>query len=211
MNINTALDRASPEETYKANLASKVVWNISDFRNKAMALQFVTSLRQTLCVYSNTLHHIYGEYAIESVRQDGLSLVVVPQTYSLERFTHIPENAISPTGIFVFPGWYFGHKAPYVMTLPVRDGKRMKRSRPILPENTFHMIEKRIPGKTFLPLLQRGDLREFNQRTPYVHLHRLLPEKLDTLSAFDRGQLSGLILDRRRNLYLPHDQVKLGG
>ncbi len=182
-------------------LSNKVVWDISDFSNQAMALEFVNSLRSTLCVYYNTLSHIYGEYNIETVRQDGLSLVVVPHTYSLERFTHIPEHAIRPTGLSLFPGWFYGHKAPYVMTMLVKNKNGRRRTKPILPENALAVIDKLEPGKAFLPLLMRGDLREFNQRTPYVHLHRLVPEFLTTLSAFDRGQLAGLILDRRKNLF----------
>jgi len=187
-------------ENKSENLSTKVVWDISDFSNQKLALEFVNSLKSTLCVFSNTLSHIYGEYDIETVRNDGLSLVVVPHTYSLERYTHIPEDAVKPTGIYVFPGWYHGHKAPFVMTMLIKGKNGLRRTKPILPESALQVIEKSKPGKPFLPLLMRGDLREFNQRTPYVHLHRLEHEFITTLSTFDRGQLAGLILDKRKNL-----------
>ncbi|MFA0809318.1 hypothetical protein [Microbulbifer epialgicus] len=192
------------KETKVANHAPEALWKICDLSNMTMALKFVTSLNESLCAYSQTQEHVFGEYTIEPVKQDSVSLVVVPKPLSLERFSQVPKHAISPTGIRIYPGWYFDKRVPYLITVPVNNGKETVRSKPLLPGKAFSLSDKHPAtekNKRFLPVLLKSELREFNQREPYVHLHRLMVDKIEMLSSFDRGRLSALILERRSNLY----------
>ena len=64
-------------------------------------------------------------------------------------------------------------------------------------------------GDTFLPVLVKGDLREFNQTLPYMHLHRIMPEFLAKLSEFDRSDIERVVSDKLKRLYIDSDRVAL--
>ena len=59
----------------------------------------------------------------------------------------------------------------------------------------------------FLPILVKGDLREFDQRTPYLHLHRLVLGDLPHLSGFERGDLQNTVTKKLLMLYRNADQM----
>lgn len=191
---------ATTNEGESENLKNHVVWNIDAFKRQDLAIRFAQDINQRLCVYSSTLRHVYGEYSIETITNGVARLVVVPQTYSLERFIDIREEAVVPTGVHIYPGWYFKLNVPYVMTLPIRTKRGENRSRPISPNHGFQIMEKTAYKEPFLPLLKNGDLREFDRRTPYLHLHRLVPNLAPNLSRFDVNQLSTLIQEKRTRM-----------
>ena len=53
----------------------------------------------------------------------------------------------------------------------------------------------------FLPIITNKDLKELNRTSPILHLHRLRPEKLHSLSQFEIGNIRGTIEDKM-NKYL---------
>ncbi|VUD47971.1 hypothetical protein TDB9533_01136 [Thalassocella blandensis] len=188
----------SSAESISESADHKIIWDIDSFHKKHLALDFVKNINELLCVFSSTLRHIYGEYSIETLSAIDTKIVVVPSTYSMERYTDIGEDAILPTGIHVYPGWFFKKDVPYLMTFPVKSGDTQYRSRPLSPMHCFEIIERTIIKDNFLPIIKNGDLREFNQQAPYLHLHRININKIDNLSQFDLQQLKLLILDKRK-------------
>ena len=184
---------------------NKKVCSIDALERHDLAIRFVKEISQRLCVYSSTLQHVYGEYSIETVTSSTAKLVIVPKNHSLERFINVCEEAVIPTGVHVYPGWYFKLKAPCVMTLPIKTKQGEKRSRPISPGHGFQIMERNFYQEEFLPLLKNGDLRELDQETPHLHLHRLAPKFATSLSQFDLSQLCKLIQEKRSRLVVNGD------
>ena len=62
----------------------------------------------------------------------------------------------------------------------------------------LHEAFDRVLSKkdSFLPLIKKGDLREFKARSPYLHLHWLDLERMGNLSAFQRLDIADTILSR---------------
>jgi hypothetical protein len=52
-----------------------------------------------------------------------------------------------------------------------------------------------------LPILMKGDLRQFNDKLPCLHLHRLRLNKLDSMSELERSSIKSVITDRLMKLY----------
>ena len=66
--------------------------------------------------------------------------------------------------------------------------------------------QKKI-NDVFLPVLIKGDLREFNQKMPYIHLHRLQVQKLTRLSSFERHDIQQGITRKLLALYREADSL----
>jgi hypothetical protein len=62
-------------------------------------------------------------------------------------------------------------------------------------------------GDLFLPVLVKGDLREFNQQMPYLHLHRLQVARLTRLSSFERDDIQHTITRKLLLLYRQADSL----
>ncbi|WP_045861610.1 hypothetical protein [Teredinibacter purpureus] len=201
MSSSVALDLdKGPQNPSKESQNKKIYWDISDFKKQNLAISFARDLNDRLCVYSSGLQHVYGQYSIEMVVHRKKKLVVVPNTYSTERYVDIDEDSIRPTGVHIYPGWYFSIDKPYVMTMPIKTRQGVTRTRPLSPEHGFNILERTFYKRPFYPILKNGDLREFDQETPYLHLHRIAPESMKALSSFDIDQLCGLIIEKRNRL-----------
>jgi hypothetical protein len=62
-------------------------------------------------------------------------------------------------------------------------------------------------GDLFLPVLMKGDLREFDQQMPYIHLHRLQLARLERLSSFERDDIQQTITRKLLTLYRQADSL----
>ena len=61
----------------------------------------------------------------------------------------------------------------------------------------------------FLPVLAKGDLREFEQSWPVMHLHRVKPNVLNQLSDLDRSSLANVITEKLESLFLEQNKIKV--
>ena len=64
------------------------------------------------------------------------------------------------------------------------------------------IMSRRPDDDPFLPVLAKGDLREFEQTWPVLHLHRVKPAALKELSEFDRASLRSVITEKLESLFL---------
>lgn len=163
-------------------------------------MEFAREINKRLCVYSTGLRHVYGDYSIELVHYRETKLVVVPSTYSADRYIDVDEESIKSTGVYIYPGWYFNLEVPYVMTIPIRTKDGVQRTRPLSPDHGFKLLERSFLKRPFYPIIKNGDLREFDQKAPYLHLHRIEPTQLGSLSKFDLDQLCRSIVNKRSKL-----------
>jgi len=55
--------------------------------------------------------------------------------------------------------------------------------------------------KAVLPILTKGDLREFETKHPSLHLHRIILDKLDDRSSLERKGIQNVIKEKLLELY----------
>lgn len=180
---------------------SNVTWDISHFNQKKKAADFFESLRSVFAVYSPGTSQIYTNYDVFWSTFNKEKLVVLPnQNAHHDTFFNIDPDATRASGIFVIPGEILGKEELHV-ALPTAKGKKTKPMLANLGIKLFaRLYEKKYPGKHFVPIVTTGDLREFNNRAPLLHLHMLDVTRVDNLSQFKRNDLKHSIVSRLHNI-----------
>lgn len=69
------------------------------------------------------------------------------------------------------------------------------------------MIRTRHSEDPFLPMLVKGDLREFNASMPCLHLHRVKLANLTHRSEFEKTSIRNAIVDKMTELYRDADSL----
>ncbi|MCY1381209.1 hypothetical protein D9M69_690900 [compost metagenome] len=134
-------------------------------------------------------------------------MVVLPEPYAFHDTLHgIDPSAVRRTGLCVLPGAVLG-KPGLLMSTQVREGGPAPRTMAFKPALAQIISNQKKIGDVFLPILMKGDLREFGQQLPYIHLHRLQVHKLTRLSAFERSDIQQAIIRKLLMLYREADNL----
>ncbi|WP_281648716.1 hypothetical protein [Parendozoicomonas sp. Alg238-R29] len=176
---------------------AELEWELNNFAHRRKAYEYLRSMKNIFCVYSSSVCKLYSNYQLEFHGEDSeASIEVMPdQNAWHDTFSFVSAKAVRPSGIFMFPGEMFG-KSGFYVRLPLKGGKGKT-----LPLNeAFDQVLSKQDN--FLPLIKKGDLREFQSKSPYIHLHWLDLDKLDELSTFQRLDIVNTIATRF------HDMVK---
>jgi hypothetical protein len=72
------------------------------------------------------------------------------------------------------------------------------------------IMAKRPGDDPFLPVLAKGDLREFQQSWPVLHLHRVKPKVLAQISDLDRSSLANVINEKLESLFVACQRAEPG-
>ncbi|MGQ7959234.1 hypothetical protein ACUTAF_16235 [Pseudomonas sp. SP16.1] len=153
-------------------------WELGAITERSEAIAFLRRFENRLCIYCRYVEKLYGNYSFV-VPQDerGGITILADDSARHETFHDIPAAAVEPTGVHILPGEAVGETGLYLKVpgefrlvasreLPFQDGLRL-------------LIERyRARGEHFLPVLVKGDLREFEARMPSLHLHRINTRKL---------------------------------
>lgn len=146
-------------------------WSLSGFSRKERGYEFIQALSSYISIYSPLVSQLYGAY---DVVFSGERAVILPKEYSFsETHSNIPKVAISPTSYYLIPT-----KKGLRFLLKVNGEYK-----PFTLRQGFKAIEKKI-RRPFLPVIQKGDLREFRMQFPILRLHTLNEENLNELSRF---------------------------
>ncbi|MDF1764714.1 MAG: hypothetical protein P1U57_15045, partial [Oleibacter sp.] len=144
-------------------ISDDLYWSIEEMKAKEAGKQFLLSVAEFLPVYSPALRQVYSDYETFFTKQ---AVVVLPEPINFTAtFSHIPEVAVRRTGILIFPD-----SNGISMNIRLQNRRTATLS---LPEG-LKAIKKnlRVP---FLPVIKRGDLRDFNQLRPCLQLNALVP------------------------------------
>lgn len=177
------------------NLDNKeLVWDLSGFNSRQQAIKFVKYFEDKLCVYSGSVEQLYSNYNIYFPQDEDHNMVILPAPHAYhDTFQGIPKEAVKMTGLNIIPGEMLGKKGLY-LTIPMKGG-----TKPAPVQIGLKILSERFPAdRPFLPVLMKGDLREFQQRSPILHLHRILLDKMGARSALERNSLRRVIEDKMR-------------
>lgn len=149
-----------------------LVWDLGALNDHDRATRFVMRFQQSLCVYSPPVEQLYTNYEIIVPDEDGRKLIILPNPHAFhDTFSHINEDAIVQTSLFIAPD----PEGKLQLLVPLANGQR--RAMPLGVGLNF--IQSRLGADTpFLPVLTKGDLREFKSSMPILHLHRIVLSKV---------------------------------
>lgn len=190
--------------TNKQNL--DLIWDLDNVEKKDLAERFIRLFENRLCVYSESVSQLYTNYGLHFPSESGRKMVVLPNPYAFhDTLHHISPNSVRKTGLCVLPGHYQDHNGLLLARLGANG--ELLQARPFKSALAQIIARLKQNGDVFLPVLIKGDLREFDRRMPYLHLHRLQLTNLPHLSAFERNDLQQTVTRKLLMLYRQADQL----
>lgn len=166
-----------------------LVWDLDSFSQRQLAANFVMGFENKLCVYSNSVEQLYTNYNIFFPKEESRKLVILPNPYAPhDTYNGIPSRSVTATGLHILPD----DNGALQLTLPLKRGTKEYRKVPL--RVGLRMVEQRLPaGKSFLPVLMKGDLREMDASTPCLHLHFIHLDRLEEHSVLERNGIRKVI------------------
>lgn len=166
-----------------------LVWELDKIRNRKRAIAFIMQFKRTLCVYSGPVKQLYSNYDIFLPEEEERKLVILPNPNAHhDTFFKIPETAVTPTGLNIIPGALVGKQGLF-LAMPARSPEEPPKTMP-LTVGLHAIIKRHTAERPFLPVLTKGDLREFQSDVPCVHLHKI---NIDRISGLSELELQGII------------------
>lgn len=177
-----------------------LIWGLGHITQQERAAEFVKRFENKLCVFSPTVNQLYSNYNIFFPEDQGKNMVVLPDPYAFhDTFNHVPEEAVQSTGLHIVPGETINRDGLYIV-ITQKDAN--VRSIPIPFKEGLRQILKRFQGNDpFLPILKKGDLREFDSDMPCLHLHRLRLSALGDMSALEKQGIKNVISEKIMGIY----------
>lgn len=170
-----------------------LVWDLVNFKRRQLAAHFIKRFENKLCIYSGSVAQLYTNYSIYFPEEENRRMVILPNPHAYhDTFQNIPEQAVTRTGMNIIPGEILG-KTGLFLTVPVR-GESAGQAKVVALQTALKAINARRPeDDPFLPVLIKGDLREFKQQAPMLHLHCIRLHLLGERSALERSSLRRVI------------------
>lgn len=182
-----------------------LAWDI-DFIHQQRAMDFLLQFEDTLCVYSPSVRQMYSSYNIYFPKDWGSKAVILPDPNAFhDTFNYVEREAIVATGLHVIPGDMIQKSGLYLAN--VREDRSLGNTQIPFREGIRAVVAQRPAEDPFLPILAKGDLREFEQSWPVLHLHRVKLDALDNLSAMDRRSISDAIREKLDSLLREQDFI----
>lgn len=177
-------------------------WDLGAISNRREAINFLTQFENRFCVYSPYVEKLYTSYHFIVPDEAGYGHVTVlpdPRAYH-DTFNEISVQAVEETGIYIFPGEAIGRSGLFVKIPPKAYGR--SKELPFADGLRQLIQDYRKDDSFFLPVLQNGDLREYENSMPSLHLHRLNVDMLaDAHSELTINQLRNTIADNLIGLF----------
>ena len=177
-----------------------LAWDLEEFTQRSRATDFISQFQSTLCVYSPTVDLLYARYEIIYPEEADAKLVILPDKDAYyDTFTRIVSDGVKPTGLYIIPGELVHRQGLYLANVTA-DRKLGTRQIPF-EAGVRAIMKSRPKDDPFLPVLTKGDLREFEQSWPVIHLHRISLPAMSHLSALDRTSIGNVIAEKMESLF----------
>jgi hypothetical protein len=169
-----------------------LVWSLEKLSDHQRATRFAMQFQKTLCVYSGPVQQLYTNYEIIVPEDDKRKLLILPNPYAFhDTFNHIPETAVRPTGFYIVPD----ERGALLLHISLKDGT----TKDVPLKVALNAIRKRArPDDPFLPVVTKGDLREFRKDVPSLHLHRIVLKDLLKQSDLEKRGIQKVVEERMK-------------
>lgn len=180
---------------------SELDWDLDAITDRREAIAFLLRFEKRLCIYSGHVEKLYSNYSFVVPEADHGSITILPDEQAWhDTFNDIPADAVEPTGVYILPGETMGYTGLY---MKVPGEHRLVASKELPFQDGLKLLIQRYQarGECFLPVLIKGDLREYEVRMPSLHLHRINPSKLAHSFQFSINAIKGAIADHLLGLF----------
>lgn len=181
-------------------------WSLDSIKQRQVAIDFVSKFESRLCVYSSSVEQFYTNYTLNFPSGETSKMVILPNPYAFhDTFNGIKNESIKDTGLNIIPGLTINKEGLYLL---ITYKNNPNRATPIpLKPALLKMLNSEKSSDPFLPLLAKGDLREFDQKVPCLHLHRVKLSDLTELSKFEQSNIKNAIMDKLNELHKDVDNL----
>lgn len=198
MTYDAALAKARWAELERQN---DLDWDLDAITDRNEAIAFLQRFENRLCIYSSYVEKLYSNYSfvIPESQEGGITILPDEQAW-FDTFHDIPAEAVEPTGIHILPGETMGYSGLY---LKIPSEHRLVASRELPFQDGLKLLinRYRMREDIFLPVLVKGDLREYEARMPSLHLHRLNASRLQAQSRLNLDAIKGAIAEHLIGLF----------
>ncbi len=201
----------SNDATTEAELPENpdLAWDLDDFQDRQRAMDFVLQFESTMCVYSPSVEQLYTNYNMFFPKDSNRKLVILPDPTAFhDTFFYIAPEAVVATGLYIIPGELIDRDGLFLANVN-EDRSLGKRQIPFAP-GMRAILKNRPQDDPFLPVLAKGDLREFDGSWPVLHLHRIKPKVLAEISELDRSSLGNVISEKLESLFIEQQKASIG-
>ncbi|OUS25266.1 hypothetical protein A9Q99_21995 [Gammaproteobacteria bacterium 45_16_T64] len=177
-------------------------WDLGAISNRQEAIAFLMTFENKLCVYSSYVSKLYSTYNIVvPSNSDSGCITVLPDPHAFhDTFSNVPQSAVEATGVYLYPGEAIGETGLYIK-IPTK-GFGSSKELPFSEGFSQLIKDYRSAGDCFLPVLQNGDLREYENSMPSLHLHRIRLDYLkDEMSDLTLNSIKNIVADNLIALY----------
>ena len=186
-----------------------LAWDLDDFNHRERAMEFVKQFETTMCVYSPAVEQLYTNYRMYFPQEWQRKLVILPDPTAFhDTFFHIQTEAVVSTGLYIVPGELVNKEGLYLAN--VKQNRTLGERQVPFEAGLRAIMRRRSNDDEFLPVLAKGDLREFEQSWPVLHLHRIKPKVLERISDLDRSSLCTVITEKLDSLFLAWQKAGVG-
>lgn len=181
-----------------------LAWDLEEFRQTDRAQDFVLQFETTLCVYSPSVEQLYTTYNMYFPTSGKLVILPDPAVFH-DTFNFIGPDAVTATGLYIIPGELIDKTGLHLAN--VNEDRTLGKRQIPFEAGLRSIINKRPDDDPFLPILAKGDLREFEESWPVLHLHRVRPEALPRLSDLDKSSIASVIAEKLETLFINQQKV----
>lgn len=178
---------------------SDLIWGLEGINQRQLAIDFVMKFENRLCIYSGAVEKLYTNYDLIFPPDENHTMVVIPNQEAFhDTFNDVNKEAVIDTHFDIIPGEMIG-KTGFHFRMPFEDDDELMMHVPfqVVVE---HMINNKDDQKPLIPVLVRGNLREFKLQNPYLHLHSIDLDKITKLSDFEKKDIQRAVWDRLQEL-----------
>ena len=180
-----------------------LAWDLEEFRQTDRAQDFVLQFETTLCVYSPSVEQLYTTYNMYFPTSGKMVILPDPAVFH-DTFNFIQPDAVTATGLYIIPGELIDKTGLHLAN--VNEDRTLGKRQIPFEAGLRSIINKRPDDDPFLPILAKGDLREFEESWPVLHLHRVRPEALPRLSDLDKSSIASVIAEKLETLFINNQQ-----
>ena len=161
------------------NAPKDLIWSLNDLADKERGRRFLIAASRHLPIYSAGVRQLYSKYDVAFASSMA---IILPDKFAFtDTFSHVDAEAIRPIGMQLAP-----RPNGLQVIIPVRN-----RAAPLMAPMAvgFAMVRKQLNGRPLIPVIQKGDLKQYDQKSPALALHAIDFNKMQSLSKFEREDI----------------------